>query len=149
MHVQVLLSTYNGEQYIVEQIESILNQSYEDLSILIRDDGSRDQTVEKIRIYTLKYPERVRLIKGHNIGVISSFRFLLEEAESGHSFYAFCDQDDVWLPHKVEKAVNTLNKLVENEPLMHFTSTYLTDSNLGIIKVWPPPPAKKLLFIMH
>ncbi|MEK3790941.1 glycosyltransferase family 2 protein [Paenibacillus sp. FSL R7-0204] len=146
MHVKVLLSTFNGEEYIAEQIESILNQDYKDLSLLIRDDGSLDNTVEKIQYFTLKYPERVKLIKGHNIGVINSFRFLLEEAENGHSFYSFCDQDDVWLPHKVETAVNTLNKQVETEPLMHFTSTYLTDSKLGVIKVWPSPPTKNLFF---
>lgn len=146
MHVQVLLSTFNGEKYIAEQIQSILNQSYENLSILIRDDGSEDNTLEIVQQYCLRYPSHLKLLKGKNIGVIKSFQMLLVEADNNALYYSFCDQDDVWLPHKVEAAVKVLNSQDEIKPLMHFSSTYLTDSSLKTTKIWPDSPSKNLTF---
>ncbi|OQY16475.1 MAG: hypothetical protein B6I36_10220 [Desulfobacteraceae bacterium 4572_35.1] len=107
--VLVLLSTYNGSEYIVEQLESILAQYFEgELNVLIRDDGSSDDTLDKI--YGLREP-RIEVIHGDNVGIKSSYMTLIELArERPVDYYAFADQDDFWLPSKIQRAVFVLMK---------------------------------------
>lgn len=140
--VQVLLSTYNGEQYISEQLESILHQSYSNISILIRDDGSSDYTVGLIKEYADIHPDRIQVISGTNIGVVPSFFELLKHADPNADYYCFCDQDDVWLERKVERAVNILNAQSEHHPAMVFTPTELADHDLNPLGSWPKAPVK-------
>lgn len=145
--VQVLLSAYNGEQYISEQIQSILNQTHSAVSILIRDDGSTDKSMELLDQWVTTYPDKIKLIKGTNVGVVSSFFELLRAADAEADYYCFCDQDDVWLDHKVEHAVTRLNTSIHTEvPAMVFTSTYLTDDELNRKGTWPKPPAQEPTF---
>lgn len=145
--VQVLLSAYNGELYIVEQIRSILEQSWPGVSILIRDDGSSDGTVDIVKRIVNENPERIQLIEGDNLGVVGSFFELLEQADHEADFYCFCDQDDVWLPHKIESAVHRLESSTNPEkPAMVFTSTKLADSDLNSMGVWPQAPCRKPSF---
>ncbi|MFD1139452.1 glycosyltransferase family 2 protein [Paenibacillus urinalis] len=136
--VQILLSTFNGENYIRQQIESILNQSYPNIEILIRDDGSIDNTVSIIESYiNADITRKIKLIKGSNIGVVRSFFELLYEANQDVDYFCFCDQDDIWLPQKVETAVERLNGLNSRIPLMHFTPTYPSNDMQQLKKVWP------------
>ncbi|QOT09881.1 glycosyltransferase family 2 protein [Paenibacillus sp. JNUCC32] len=145
--VQVLLSAYNGEQYISEQIQSILNQTHAAVSILIRDDGSTDKTMELLDQWVTTHPDKIKLIKGTNVGVVSSFFELLRAADAEADYYCFCDQDDVWLDHKVEHAIARLNSSIHTEvPAMVFTSTYLTDDELNRKGAWPKPPAQEPSF---
>ncbi|MFE9277970.1 glycosyltransferase family 2 protein [Paenibacillus glucanolyticus] len=145
--VQVLLSAYNGEQYISEQIQSILNQTHPSISILIRDDGSTDLTLDVLEQLMRIHPDNIKLIKGTNVGVVSSFFELLRAADAEVDYYCFCDQDDVWLDHKVEGAITRLNSSVHTEiPAMVFTSTYLTDNELNQKGTWPKPPAREPSF---
>lgn len=102
--VQILLSTYNGENYIEEQLESLLAQDYQEISILIRDDGSSDQTIEIIKKYSMQY-DNIEYYSGENIGVINSFLDLIKHRSKDTKYFAFCDQDDIWLPNKISKAV--------------------------------------------
>ncbi|MGE7825109.1 glycosyltransferase family 2 protein [Paenibacillus sp. NPDC093718] len=146
-NVQVLLSAYNGERYISEQIQSILNQTHPSISILIRDDGSTDQTVEVLEQMMNMHPDKIKLIKGTNVGVVSSFFELLRAADAEADYYCFCDQDDVWLDHKVEHAIARLDSSIYTEvPAMVFTSTYLTDDELNRKGAWPKPPASEPSF---
>lgn len=145
--VQVLLSAYNGEQYISEQIQSILSQTHAAVSILIRDDGSSDKTLELLDQWVTTHPDKIKLIKGTNVGVVSSFFELLRAADAEADYYCFCDQDDVWLDHKVEHAITRLNSSIHTEvPAMVFTSTYLTDDELNRKGAWPKPPAREPSF---
>lgn len=138
MGIQILLSTYNGEKYIADQIESIMHQSYQKISLLIRDDGSEDDTVKYIEKYAMKYQEGIRFFIGSNVGVKKSFFELLRLADPNSSYYCFCDQDDVWLNNKLQRAVSVLDKEEDqSQPLLFFTPTYLTDSSLKGKKVWP------------
>lgn len=105
--VTILLSTYNGEKYICEQIDSLLNQKNVDVRILIRDDGSKDSTVSLIESYE---DERITYYVGNNLGVVGSYMELLEKAPDS-DYYAFCDQDDYWLDNKLEKAVGKLKDI--------------------------------------
>jgi glycosyltransferase involved in cell wall biosynthesis len=145
--VQVLLSAYNGEQYISEQIQSIFNQTHAAVSILIRDDGSTDKTIELLDQWVTTHPNKIKLIKGPNVGVVSSFFELLRAADAEADYYCFCDQDDVWLDHKVEHAIVRLDSSIYTEvPAMVFTSTYLTDDELNRKGAWPKPPAQEPSF---
>ena len=137
--VNILLSTYNGEKYIEEQLESVFTQTYSNIYLYIRDDGSTDATVEKIRQYLKKFPERASRTRwipnetNENIGYMQSFWKLLELA-SGADYYAFCDQDDVWLPEKVESGVKRLECEGQENldlPLLYFSNFYQCNQDLS------------------
>ena len=123
------MSTYNGEKYIREQLDSILQQSLP-VEILIRDDGSSDGTIAIIEDY-IANGAPVELIKGENVGVIASF-FALIKAAPESDFYAFSDQDDYWLEDKIKNAVEMLG--TEDMPMLYCSDTYLVDGDLNVIK---------------
>lgn len=106
--VQVLLSSYNGEKYIREQLDSILSQEGVEVQLLIRDDGSTDGTRTILAEYEQQW-DNISVIYGTNVGVISSFFLLLEEA-GNHPYIAFADQDDVWLKRKLKRAIERIEK---------------------------------------
>lgn len=140
--IQILLSTYNGELYLEEQLNSIINQNYRQIEILVRDDGSKDTTVDVLNRYDEQDNIKLKIVSGHNIGVINSFFYLLKNANSEADYFCFCDQDDVWFPDKIERAVNYLRSKDDLEPAMYFTSTKLTDGNLNPLRNWPSNPRK-------
>jgi len=99
--VDILVATCNGEKYVKEQIDSILNQTYENIRVIVSDDRSDDST-PKILKEIAKSDKRVILnLQKERLGVINNFEFLLKQVKS--NFYMFSDQDDFWLPNKVEK----------------------------------------------
>ena len=99
--IAVIMSTYNGEKYLPQQLDSVLRQTLEDFILIIRDDGSSDGTVPLLRGYT---DERIVLLEGKNVGPCRSFALLLQEAaRRGAQQVYFCDQDDVWLPDKLAR----------------------------------------------
>lgn len=105
--ILVLMSTYNGEQYVRDQIKSILEQHEVEVSLLIRDDGSTDATKQILSEY-LDNP-KCKVIFGDNIGACKSFLWLIENCDSSE-YYSFSDQDDIWLCDKLSTAVNHLIK---------------------------------------
>ena len=125
--VQILMSTYNGEEYIREQLDSILSQSYPDVDILIRDDGSDDDTVRILKEYEERH-QNVRAYQGENLGVNKSFFELLRESNTEAAYIGFCDQDDYWLPEKIEKAVKQLERI--QGPALYFGAKTLVNQNL-------------------
>lgn len=126
--VQILMSTYNGEKYLLEQLESLFNQKKVDVSVLIRDDGSDDLTVNIIKKMMDRYP--IELIQGENIGYTDSFMNLIYESKyKDFDYLAFCDQDDVWLDDKVINAIN-LMKLSKREDKLVFTALTFVNSKL-------------------
>lgn len=94
----VLLSTYNGELYIKEQLESLIGQKYVHIDILIRDDGSTDSTIDVIEsiISNNNLNERIKILKGTNTGIHGSFAELINCATDEYDYYLFSDQDDIW-----------------------------------------------------
>lgn len=126
--VDVLLATYNGERYISEQIESILNQTYKNINLIISDDCSKDNTPEIIREYAQK-DERIKVyLQEKNLGVVKNIEFLLKQVQS--SLYMLSDQDDVWLSVKIEKSVETLKK---QDADLVFGDLEVVDKNLKTI----------------
>lgn len=104
--IDVLLATYNGEKYIKEQIDSILDQTYENIRLIISDDCSKDKTQEILKEYEKK-DNRIELyIQEKNLGVVKNIEFLLKQVKN--KYYMLSDQDDIWLPEKIEKSLETL-----------------------------------------
>lgn len=134
--IDVLISTYNGKNYLIEQLDSLLNQTVEDFRVLIRDDGSQDNTIKIIKEYAIKYYNKICLVEDGfgNLGSSSSFMKLLEYSDS--DYIMFCDQDDVWLPNKIELTMNKMRemeKLTVNEPCLVFSDLKVVDSKLKTI----------------
>lgn len=103
--VAVLMSTYNGEKFILEQINSILAQIEVTVDIYIRDDGSKDKTTDIIE--NINDP-RIKLIRGSNVGYKESFAKLIWDFDIDADYYAFSDQDDIWLEDKLIAAIKKL-----------------------------------------
>lgn len=127
--VNVLISTYNGEKYIAQQIESILEQTYRDFRIYVRDDGSTDNTLSILRKYEDK--DQIKVFEGANAGFGRSFLWLLDQIDTGE-YWAFCDQDDVWVKDKLQKAVATLDDMDNDKPNYYVHDFYITDEQLNV-----------------
>ncbi len=137
LKVVVLMSTYNGEKYIREQLDSILNQTIANqVQIYIRDDGSGDSTISIIEEYIAAGADII-LDKAENIGVIASFFELITTAPEA-DYYSFADQDDVWLEKKLEVAVEKLScqeqRCGKDMPILYCGDTNLVDGELNLIK---------------
>jgi len=130
--IAVLLSTYNGDRYICDLLNSINRQRFKFFDLYIRDDGSNDLTTQLIESFNS--PNLKRFIKGKNIGVVRSFLELLEIAGDNYDYYAFCDQDDVWLEDKLGNAVELLMRKNRDIPLLYFSRYELVSSNLNHIR---------------
>lgn len=131
----ILLATYNGEKYISEQIDSILEQTDKDWMLYIHDDGSRDKTVEIIEKYAKNYPEKICIVEGASTGGAKQNFFYLFSCVKA-PYYMCCDQDDVWLPEKVEKTKKEMNALENGDeklPCLVFTDLKVVDENLNIL----------------
>jgi glycosyltransferase involved in cell wall biosynthesis len=130
--VQVLMSTYNGELYVAEQINSILSQREVETSILVRDDGSKDKTKDILNEY--KKSGVIDFYAGANLGYAKSFLHVLASAPNS-KYYAFSDQDDVWCNGKLIKATKMLDDIDEETPACYFSNLKVVDSNLKYNKI--------------
>ena len=125
-NIAVLMSTYNGQKYIREQIDCILSQKDVDVQLFIRDDGSSDDTVSIVKEYTEKYPN-VHFYQGENLGVGSSFMDLAYHVNTDYDYYAFSDQDDNWLPEKLSCGISKLQG--QEGPVLYCSNQILVDKD--------------------
>ena len=125
--VLVLLSTYNGEKYLKEQIDSVLAQKNTDVSILVRDDGSTDKTLEILEKY--KKDGKLEWYTGKNLKPAKSFLNLVRCAETTYDYYAFCDQDDFWYSDKISEAIYEMEKEPTMLPKLCYCNIELVDKN--------------------
>lgn len=105
--VHILLATYNGAQYLAEQLASLQRQTYTRWSLTVSDDGSTDDSREIVQAFADKVPQSVHMLRGPRKGSTNNFFHLVQQAPNDQlqDLFAFCDQDDVWLDLKLEKAV--------------------------------------------
>ncbi len=136
MKIQILMSSYNGEKYIEEQIESILNQSIDlnNLFLLVRDDGSTDKTLKILNKYKKIYPNNFDFFTGKNLGPCYSFFDLVKHANLEYDYFAFSDQDDFWLPEKLENAINLLQTKDNSIPQLYSSKYTIVNNKLDEIK---------------
>lgn len=133
MRVVVLMSTYQGARYVVEQLRSILDQLPPGGRIVVRDDGSTDGTPDTILALN---DGRITLTRGPNIGFARSFLTLLAEAPEDTDMVMLADQDDVWLPHKIQRAWDHLAPLA-GAPALYCSRLQLVDAQLRPIGLTP------------
>lgn len=140
MRVVVLMSTYQGARYVVEQLRSILDQLPPGGRIVVRDDGSTDGTPDTILALG---DGRITLTRGPNIGFARSFLTLLAEAPEDADMVMLADQDDVWLPHKIQRAWDHLAPLA-GVPALYCSRLQLVDAQLqplGLTPLRKRPPS--------
>ena len=139
--IAILLATYNGAKYIREQLDSLFQQSCGDFHLYVHDDGSTDDTLKIIEEYRQKYSDRVTVLEDSqkHKGAARSFMTLLQEVDS--DYYMFCDQDDIWLPNKVELTLarmkeieGTTGNAAGTAPVVVATDLKVVDEQLTPIK---------------
>jgi len=123
--VCVLMCTYNGEKYLGEQIDSILSQKDVNVILRIRDDGSTDNTLSVLQ----SYGNRISWHQDQHLNVSKGFIKLAQEAPEA-DYYAFSDQDDVWLPDKLARAISFLQKAKEDCPAMYACGQIVVNEKL-------------------
>mgnify|MGYP000173063091 CR=1 FL=1 len=135
MKVEVLLATYNGERYIEEQLNSLLNQTYKDFTILIGEDCSTDSTLVILESYKKQYPNKIKILNNEiQRGHCYNFLNLLKETTGDYIF--FCDQDDIWEKNKIELTLEKIKKIeVENFniPILIHTDQVIIDEKGKIL----------------
>lgn len=130
----IALSTYNGERYIKEQLESILSQSYENFIILVRDDNSNDKTLEILSSYDIKVIDEKK-----NLGIKKSFAFVMQYSFKNldSDYLMFSDQDDIWDANKVKTTYQKMQELENiygmDTPLLVHGDLTVVDENLEVI----------------
>lgn len=134
-NIAILLATYNGEAYISEQIESIINQDYDgDYCLYISDDGSTDDTKKIALKYKKKYPDTICIFDNkEKHGAKYNFISLLGKVNA--NYYMFCDQDDVWKQNKIKESISLL-KMIEdggNQPSLVFSDLEVVDADLNLL----------------
>ena len=140
MTIAVLMSTYNGEQFVEEQIDSILAQQLEgELRLFIRDDGSTDRTSEIIRQYASEHNNVIFINDRQitNLGIQKSFLTLLDYAyhNTDSDFFAFADQDDVWKEEKLSQGLKLIAEADRNERgVLYYSNKTFVDENLKLIR---------------
>lgn len=139
--IDILLATYNGAEYLTEQLESLLRQTYPNFRILISDDGSTDETLLLIQHYANRYPSCIFLV--HNphpsLGALRNFEYLMtvsfEQAQA--KWIAFADQDDIWLPEKLTLCAAEMSRIEseskDHTPCLVHTDLYVMDTNANLI----------------
>lgn len=128
--MQILLSTYNGEAFLSEQLDSILAQTYSEWQLIIRDDDSSDSTLEIIKSYQQRVPGKIELYEG-GVGGNASSSFMSLLNYSSANYLMFCDQDDVWGKDKVERSLEALLQLEkENPKALVYTDMEVVSSEL-------------------
>lgn len=131
----VLLSTYNGMKYLREQIESILSQKKINIYVKVADDCSTDGTLTILEEYKKKYSNFDFYVNTRNKNFTYNFIDLLNSSDDSYDYYAFSDQDDVWVENKVISAVNLIEKQNKcDNGILYFSNQNVVDENLNFIK---------------
>lgn len=134
--VNIIIAHYNGKKYIGELIDSIQNNSYKNIRITICDDGSNQDSLECLEEYRKKYPDTIEVHKNtSNRGVILNYLEAVKRCED--DYIMFCDQDDVWLPDKIEITLNAMKKAEKDSskrvPTAVFTDAKVVDADLNVL----------------
>jgi len=129
--VNILLSTYNGEQFLAEQLRSLQAQTYRDWKLLVRDDGSTDGTLAILADFMVADSRISQLETRENLGSIDSFHALAKAAEPA-DYYFFCDQDDIWLPEKLQVVLDKAISLSPQTPRLIYSELKVVTQDLTV-----------------
>ena len=127
--IQILLATYNGEKFLREQLDSIINQEYKSLELLVHDDGSVDNTISILNEYQNNFPNKIRILIDKKIFSSASMNFfhLIENRSRDANLYCLCDQDDIWHKNKLKIIIEKYNSKEDDKPLLIHSDLSLVD----------------------
>ena len=147
-NILVLMSTYNGEKYLKEQIDSILAQKNVEVTIRVRDDGSTDGTIRILEEY--QKCGKLNWYSSTNMGPAKSFLDLVYNAPLKYDYYAFCDQDDYWKEDKLYKAIERLEHF-DDKPALYHCELEIVDENSHAAIVTPEEfeQAQMVIMLQH
>lgn len=142
--IAILLALKDGARFIEAQLDSLLAQGHPDWSLIVSDDGSTDDGAARVRNWAAAHPGvDLQLIQGPGRGHAQNFLHLLRSLDPAPPYAAFCDQDDVWLPGKLERALSTLSAAPEEQPALYFGRVWVCNHSLFNLEpsdFWPRPP---------
>lgn len=127
--VVILLGTHNGAEFLPEQLQSYRDQSHANWELMVSDDGSTDRTIELIEAFAKRVPQKVTLRQGPRQEFWKNFLSMVRSNNIESEFFAYSDQDDIWLADKLAKAVAWLATVPEHVPALYFTRTALITKN--------------------
>jgi glycosyltransferase involved in cell wall biosynthesis len=136
-HVAILMCTYNGAKYLKAQLESILRQTHTDWSLWVSDDGSTDETPFILEEFSRSTIQPFFLVQGPRRGAIANFVSLIQREDIEADYFSFCDQDDVWHPDKLARALKWHETVSAAVPNLYGGRTRLVDSASGVIGYSP------------
>lgn len=142
--VAILLATKNGASYLDAQLRSYLDQTVKGWSLYVSDDGSTDATVDLIKQFGASHFQLQSVRSGPQQGYVRNFLSLAEDPGIAADYFAFSDQDDIWYPDKLERALNFLNDIPATVPALYCSRTQLVDENLhplGFSPLFEKPPS--------
>jgi len=134
--VDILMSVYNGEKFLVDQLESLLGQTHKNWRLVVRDDNSTDASVRVLGEYRNRYPEKIVFVSDQRgqLGACQGFAQVVQHSSA--DYMMFCDQDDVWLPTKVESSLAELlrlERLNPGMPIAVYTDLIVVDEELKVL----------------
>lgn len=135
--VDILMATYNGERYIEEQLDSILGQTYKNWRLIVRDDCSNDRTFNILLNYQEMYPDKIKVLKNIRSTGSAKGNFIMLVKDCENPYAMFADQDDVWMPEKIQHSLAAMKNLEKNYgdqiPLLAYTDLEVVSQNLSVI----------------
>lgn len=143
-HVAILLSTYNGANFLARQLDSLLAQTHQDWTIYASDDGSSDTTLSILEHYRERLGfDRLVVFSGPRQGFAKNFLSLINRESVQADYFAFCDQDDLWLPERLALGLQQLRPVAQEIPTLYCSRTQLIDEDdrpIGLSPLFRKPP---------
>ena len=146
--VAILMCTFNGEDFLEEQLDSIEGQDYKDWTLYVNDDGSKDATLKILKAYQKKWgPKKLIIRRGPQKGFCQNFLQIINDKKIKADIYFLSDQDDVWMPHKLSHTIKKISKLDHSKPYLYCARTTYVSSDakkiLGQSDLFLRPPSFK------
>ena len=135
--ISILLASYNGERYIIDQLESLINQTYQDFKVYISDDCSTDSTYSILEDYAKRHADKIVIARNKTNAGGAKYNFIQMMFMHKDDYIMLCDQDDVWLPDKIEKTLFRMKDMEKvygkDAPLLVHTDLCVVDEELNVI----------------
>ncbi len=136
--IDILVAVYNGEKYLSEQLESIINQSCTDWHMIICDDGSCDRSFEIIEEYSRRFPEKISVLRNAVPTKSAQANFMGMLSRTKAEYIMFSDQDDFWERDKIRLTLDKMRELEQNGksnmPVLVHTELSVADEGLNVTK---------------
>lgn len=151
--IAILLCTHQGQRFLAEQLASFAHQTYTDWALWCSDDGSEDGTLEMLQAFKNRFPKgKVSIINGPSDGFVSNFLSLTCNKNIDADYFAYADQDDIWKPEKLQRAVHCLSNIPIETPSLYCSRTELIHAHgqhMGFSPVFKKPPHFKNALIQN